>query len=66
MKSESIPTGVTARDGEMIYVGYEVESVQGTRFTVVHHEGSFYLQTKEGLWDLKPYMSPNLWITRRV
>ncbi len=58
-------TGITARDGEMIYTGYVVESVQGTRFTVVEQDGQFYLETNEGLYDFESYMSPNLWIVKR-
>lgn len=55
-------TGVTARDGTMIKVGDTVESVQGTVFKVVESDGQFYIERPEGLYDLKPYMSPNLWI----
>lgn len=57
------PTGIKARNGDMIHVGDTVESVQGTSFEVVETVFGFGLQTEDGrLWELESYMSPNLWI----
>ncbi len=62
-RNEKVPTNVTARNGDMIYVGDKLESVQGTKFTVVIFEGEYCVQTEDGsYYELKPYMSPNLWI----
>lgn len=65
MDKERIPTGVLTRDRKVIYVGDVVDTVQGTVFKVIQFEGDFYLEEielgKTGLYDLKPYMSPNLW-----
>jgi len=61
-RNERQETGVLSRSGDMIYVGDTVESVQGTRFTVVKHFNQFAIENEQGRFELKPYMSPNLWI----
>lgn len=56
-------TNVKARSGDMIHVGDLVQTVQDTIFEVVEHAGEFRLKDSDGkLWELEPYMSPNLWI----
>lgn len=61
------PTGVSARDGEMICGGDTIETVQGTVFVVGYdHVFSEFVIIENGIsYELKPYMSPNLWIKDR-
>ena len=57
-----IQQAVTARDGTPLEPGHIVETVQGTVFEVIHKEGKLFLKRPEGLYDLEPYMSSNIWI----
>lgn len=62
------PTGIASRDGEMICGGDTVETVQGTVFEVGydHVFKQFVLIESEIHYELKPFMTPNLWIKERV
>jgi hypothetical protein len=58
-------TGVLARNGEPIFFGDVVESVQGTVFNVVSHPSGPALEVDGGFYELEAYMSPNLWIVNK-
>lgn len=60
--NRKIQTNVKARNGDIIHVGDRVDTVQGTIFEVIECDGIFYLLDSEGMWDLEPWMSPNIWI----
>lgn len=63
-------TGVVARNGDKIYVGDKLETVQGSDFEVVKLnslEGDKYaIHDGERPYDLKSFMSPNLWIVSSI
>lgn len=60
-----IPTGITTRDGEMIYGGDILENVQGTVFFVGFFEEKFVLVENGSIYSFEKWMSPNLWIKER-
>jgi hypothetical protein len=59
-------TGVLARNGEPIFFGDVVESVQGTVFNVVSHPSGPAIEVSGDVFELRPYMSPNLWIVDKT
>ena len=68
MVKEKEYVGVKTRNGDKIYVGDKVDTVQGTVFDVVklEHMGGFKYALHDGNrpYDLEPFMSPNLWLVK--
>lgn len=63
-RRKKIHSGVTARDGQMLCLGDNVETVQGTKFYVTLYKDIFCLQAEEGLYELGEWMSANLFKTK--
>lgn len=60
-------TDIKARDGSTLCIGDLIETVQGTKFEIISILGQPQLQDKDGyLWNLEPYMSPNIWVIGKV
>lgn len=63
---ERAATGIKARNGDEIYCGDIVQTIQDTVFKVAYVDGQYWLERPEGLYDFEPYMSPNIWIIGNV
>lgn len=61
-KMKRISTNIQARNGDILHTGDIIQTVQDTIFVVVARGDTFYLSRPEGLYNLKEYMSPNIWI----
>lgn len=65
-ENTKIATGIKARNGDNIYCGDIVQTVQDTVFKVTYQDGKHWLERPEGLYNFEPYMSPNLWVIGNI
>lgn len=61
-KYDHVETRIKARNGDMIFGGDILQSVQDTVFRVAKINGEFVIERPEGVYELEEYMSPNLWV----